>query len=336
MRPVGACARVVLLVVATAGLVRAATDGGDDKTLGWFNATDLSLVVTDGNSDTQTLGFKNTLRRVWKESSLRVKLDVVESDTADDRYLLVGPGLEWEPGATPSGGTTSVVEPPTEPDVRKYFAESRFSRKILERFMWNAGASWDRNEDAGILNRTILFAGVGHDWWDRDDLKLATDYSLSHTDREEETPDPLKEDRFLGARFGLDFKRQFGKAADRESAAPASRKTTTSYESDFTGNLNLEDTSDYNLDITNAVAVGMSSHLTLKVSLQWLYSNEPALEDVDVIARVEVIDPDLIPGNGDEFFRTVGEGGAEIELGESQVRKDELDTVFRTSLVIDF
>lgn len=80
----------------------------------------------------------------------------------------------------------------------------------------------------------------------------------------------------------------------------------------------------------------MSKHVSLKVSLQYLFNNEPALEDVDVIARVVLEDPDGTPGTGDEFFRTVTSGGSEIVLSEGQVHKEQLDTVFRTALVIDF
>ena len=58
--------------------------------------------------------------------------------------------------------------------------------------------------------------------------------------------------------------------------------------------------------------------------------------DVDVVARVNLLDPDGIPGSGDELFETVEVGGAEIVLGENKVRKDKLDTVFRTALVISF
>lgn len=211
---------------------------------------------------------------------------------------------------------------PIEPDVGKYFAEASVSRKIAEHFKWNTGTSWDRNDDAGILSRVIVFGGLGHDWWDTDDLKFTTDYGLSYTDREEETPDPLKDSHFFGARLGFDYRNRFGKV--------------TVYDLDFTSNFSLKDSADYNLDMTNAIAVNMGNHLALKVSLQWQFSNEPALEDVDVIARVEVIDPDGVPGNGDEFFRTIDTGGAELGLGESETRKDELDTTFRTSLVIEF
>ena len=63
--------------------------------------------------------------------------------------------------------------------------------------------------------------------------------------------------------------------------------------------------------------------------------NEPALEsDLDVIAFVEVINPDGIAGSGDEIFRTLSSGGSKVVLGSADTRKDKLDTVFRTALVI--
>jgi hypothetical protein len=36
--------------------------------LGWSNSTDLSLVVTAGNSAAQTWGFTELLRHVWKDA----------------------------------------------------------------------------------------------------------------------------------------------------------------------------------------------------------------------------------------------------------------------------
>jgi len=51
---------------------------------------------------------------------------------------------------------------------------------------------------------------------------------------------------------------------------------------------------------------------------------------------VIIVDPDGIPGNGDEVFQTVDEGGIEVTIGETQVRKKALDTVFHASLVINF
>jgi len=59
-----------------------------------------------------------------------------------------------------------------------------------------------------------------------------------------------------------------------------------------------------NADLSLVLTAGNSAAMK-KVRLQWLYEKEPALEsDLDVIAFVEVINPDGIPGSGDERFRT--------------------------------
>ena len=81
----------------------------------------------------------------------------------------------------------------------------------------------------------------------------------------------------------------------------------------------------------------MNNHLSLKASVQWLFESEPALDTgLDVIAFVEVVNPDGVPGSGDEFFRTQSSGGVKLVVGTANARKDKLDTVFRTSLVISF
>ena len=79
----------------------------------------------------------------------------------------------------------------------------------------------------------------------------------------------------------------------------------TTFDHKFATNVNLSDPSDYSIDTTSALTVAMASHVSLKVSLQWLYENEPALEsDLDVIALVELINPDGIPGSGTARSRT--------------------------------
>ena len=288
----------------------------------WSNSTDLSIVLTEGNSTTSTLGFKNLLRREWKRAWIELKLDSVRSETADDRFVILVPGVEWLPGEIPPPADTITIEPESEPDVERYFLEGRYGRKIAKSREWNVGGSWDRNEDAGILNRYIVFAGLGNSWKKKEKLEFSTTYGLSFTDREEEEPDPEKDDRFMGIRLSWKFLAGMGKSAV--------------YTHDFTSNMSLSDTSDYSLDMTNAVSVTLSDHLALKVSLQWLFASEPALEEVDLKAFVELVDPDGIPGSGDEFFRTMASGGAEIDLGDADIRKEHLDTIFRTSLVINF
>jgi hypothetical protein len=288
----------------------------------WGNTTDLSLVVTRGNSDVQTFGLKDTLEYKTVKGRSRLRIDALRSDTSDDPYYLIEPGLIFEPGETPTGFSQKAVRPDAEPDVSRFFAEGRYEGNLPKKATWNAGASWDRNDDAGILSRTIVFAGLGHVWQDRKDLEFRTSYGLSYTDRKEEVFDPQKEEEFLGARLVLDFKDEWGGA--------------TVYDADFTANLSLSDYSDYNLDFLQGVSVTMSEHLALKVSLQLTYASEPALEEVDVLLRAMLIDPNGIPGDGDEFFQTVESGGIEITVGEDVLRKEPLDTTLRTSLQIRF
>ena len=90
-----------------------------------------------------------------------------------------------------------------------YLLRGSYERNITPRFFWNTGASWDRNDDAGILNRYIVHAGVGNTWVDIERRRFATSYGISYTDREEEKPDPEKDRRFAGARLGWDYMEQF-------------------------------------------------------------------------------------------------------------------------------
>jgi putative salt-induced outer membrane protein YdiY len=282
----------------------------------WTNSTELSLVLTEGNADAMTIGFKETLEYKAKKGNTRLKVDTLRADTSDDPYLLV------EPGEVPTNFATIAVRPGAEPDVERYFIEGRYEGNLPKKATWNSGASWDRNLDAGILSRYIVFGGLGHTWRDSEDLTFRTSYGLSYTDRHEEIQDPEREEEFAGVRLTLDYKDKWG--------------ATTTYDNDFTFNISVKDYQDFNIDWTQGVSVSMGKHLALKVSLQFLYAGEPALEEVDVIARVILVDPDGIPGNGDEFFETVETGGIEITAGEDVLRKEPLDTTFRTSLQITF
>jgi hypothetical protein len=311
-----------------AWLVGVESVGAQDKAkdppkLGWSNSTDLSLVLTAGNSAAQTWGFSDQLRHVRKDARFEFEVNIVRSNTSDDRFFQIAPGLEFPVGGAPANPATSLITPDPTLDVANYLIRGGYERNITPRFFWNAGASWDRNDDAGILNRYIVHAGVGNTWVDRERRRFTTSYGLSYTDREEEKPDPEKDRRFAGARLGWDY-------MERLNAG-------TTFDNKFAANVNLSDPTDYSINTTSALTVAVVGHVSLKVSLQWLYEHEPALEsDLDVIAYVEVIDPDGIPGSGDERFRTLSSGPLKLVLGSADARKDRLDTVFRTALVIKF
>ena len=294
-----------------------------EEKLGWSNSTDLNLVVTSGNSAARTFGLVDRLKHVWADARFTLDVNGVRSDTSDDRYFLVQPGLQFPVGAQPANPGTTLIKPKPTPDVQTFLVGGRYDRNITSRFFWNAGASWDNNKDAGILRRYILFAGVGNIWADIPRRRFTTSYGISYTDRKEEEPDPEKDLRFAGARLGWLYTEHF--------------TANTTFDSDFTSIMNLADTGDYSINTTNSVSVVMSTHLSLKGGIQFLYENQPALEtDLDVVAYAELINPDGVPGSGDEYFRTLESGGTKIVFGTQDARKDKLDTIFRTALVISF
>jgi uncharacterized protein DUF481 len=312
----------LLVALAGGGAARGQAEGGTEPVDAWTNSTDLSLVLTEGNSSALTFGLKNTLEYRTPRSLSRLRIDALRSDTSDDPYRQVEPGLTFLPGETLTDYSTEGVRPDAEPDVARYFAEGRYERDLSKNNTWNVGASWDRDDDAGILNRYIVFGGVGNTWVDREDRSFRTSYGASITDREEEILDPEKEQRFPGLRLTSSFKDLWG--------------ASTTYDNQLTFNVNLEDRFDYNVELVQGLAVSMTRVLSLKVSLQFLYASEPALEEVDVLARVLVVDPDGIAGNGDEYFETVASGGNEFTIGVDSLRKESLDTTFRMSLQITF
>jgi len=324
-----ACSRELLLVgsllalqIGFAGAVRA--QGADsDLDIGWSNSTDLSVVVAKGNADTESFGLDNTLKRHWKRSNFSFEVDIFQTNEADDRFLLIESGLTWLPGETPpSGGDTIVVEPPVETEASRLFVEGKYDHEFRERLFWSTGASWDRNEDAGILNRYIAFGGLGRVWWKREDLEFRTVWAISYTDREEDAVDSKKDERFGGVRFSTDYLNKWGKLVV--------------YENGFKANMNMRDRHDYSLDMTNTIKIDINHRLTLKIGLQTLFESEPALEDVDVVARVILVDPDGVPASGDEFFETVDTGGFKLVVSDGRTRKEGIDEIFKTSIVIRF
>ena len=294
----------------------------DNQSIGWANVTEFSLVVTEGNAITQTFGFKNTVRRTWNAARLRARFDGVRSSTADDRFLLLNPGVQFPVGNIPEDFDTTVVTPAVESDVEQYFVEGRFDKDLSEQVFWNVGSSWDRNNNAGILNRYVLFGGIGNTWFAADDLMFSTSYGVSYTDREETELDPNKKDAFGGLRFNSDYRQRFG--------------TLTLFDSDFTLNMSLAEVSDYSINVTNAIGVEMTESLALRVSLQFLYESEPAFEGTSIFARVKLLETDAGLDSANAFFQTVATGGMRLDIGDGKIRKDGRDTILRTALVISF
>lgn len=199
-----------------------------------------------------------------------------------------------------------VKDGPSETTAEAYYLNLRYDRKISEAWFWYGGVSWDRNIPSGIQNRSIGIAGLGNIWLDSDTIKFKTDYAATYTKEEQATPDPDPDfdDTFFGFRFSYAYLQKFG--------------TTTTFTSDLILDENLTETSDYRADWTNAVAVTMTSHLALKASLRWLYDHRPAFQEIPIYDASDLA------------------SGTQTQTGSALIELHDLDTVFTTSLIVNF
>jgi putative salt-induced outer membrane protein YdiY len=228
----------------------------------WSDVAEFGYVATSGNSETATLGFKNTLGRKWDKTSFELKTGGVRAQTTTTTRTAVG--------ALPPGSFTVFEQKDTALSAESYFLSGRFDRKLSERVFWFAGGGWSRNRFAGIQNRYEAAGGVGNLWVDSDRVKFRTDYALSYTKEDDVVRAPNTRDTFAGFRFSWKFEHKLG--------------ATTTFGNELVLDENLNDTSDLRGDLINSVAVSMSRRLALKLSLQSLYDHQPAFRAIDLLA----------------------------------------------------
>jgi putative salt-induced outer membrane protein YdiY len=263
----------------------------------WTDLGELGWVATSGNSESSSFSLKNTLARKGERDLFELKLGAIKVTTSDIRLYAV-----QDPGG---GDPTREEDKDSRTTAENYFLTGRYDHDIAGRMFWFAGAGWDRNTFAGIENRYVAFAGVGHNWFEGERRKWRTDYSVSGTKQENVVDDPDFDDTFVGVRLTSTFLQKFG---DGDSGA---------YGNDTIIDENLSETSDWRVDMTNWVALNMTGHLALKVSLQWLYDNLPSLKEVNLYPPT---DP----------------GGTGPPIGTTLVELDDLDSIFTTALVIKY
>ena len=236
----------------------------DEKKVGWFDEAELSLVATDGNAEAETLGFTNTLRRVWEDAEFSLKASGLRAESTTRTLRAV---LE------PSGTVRVFDESNTDLTAEHYSLSGRYRRQISERFFWFAGLGWERNEFAGFDPRISAEGGVGHQWFKTEKASFRTDYAVTYTHQEDVVPTPGRSEDFAGVRFAWDYRRQL--------------TPSTEYTNTLQVDENLDDTSDLRADLNQAIAVAINKKLALKVSLQLLFDNQPAVEAVPIEPALE-------------------------------------------------
>lgn len=279
------------LLLLAAGSSPAAAE--NEKKTGWSDEAELSLVSTSGNSESSTIGFKNTLTRAWESSELEIRAGGirVESDTIT-RFAI---------GTPDDFSEVEISE--SEVTAEAYYLNGKYTRQVHAKLFWFAGAGWERNRFAGIEDRYLAEGGVGNTWRDDEDLKFNTLYSITWTDQTNVVILPDIDESWIGARFNWNYLNKFG--------------ANTTYENILILDANLEESSRWRGNMINSLSVSMNSRLALKVSLRWLYENEPAF------TNGQLFDP------GNPPTPTVPATTVPIQL-------DELDTIFTASLVVNF
>ena len=264
---------------------------GEDpaKTTGWSDTAEFSLVLAQGNSESESLGIRNLLERTWPKARFEFDLHAIRAASTDVDTVAVGlDGSEFE----------VIREEDEDVATELYSLALGFEKDFHERSFWLVGASWMQNRPAEIKSRSTIGGGFGTRWVDSENTSFTTKFGLTYT-REEFTFSALEVDEYAGLRAFLGFERKL--------------TVSTAYESKLQMDQNLDNTSDFRTDWTNALSVSINDKLALKVGIRLLYDAEPALEALAL-----------------EFPRGTPTG---INVF---VPVDDLDTLFTSSLVVNF
>lgn len=220
---------------------------------GLYANADLSYVLTSGNSNATSLGFKGDVTRRWTKHSIGFAAGGLRASSSPDARYAIG---------TP--GDFEIVVPEVELTAEHYYGRGRYDYKLSDRLYFTTGAGWERNRFAGIDNRWLVDAGVGYIFVnnERTSFRGAAGGTLTSEDY---TVADGRDGSFVGARAGSDFSQKLFDNAT----------LTHTLIADF----NLQETEDVRLDSQLGLHVAMSSRLGLKVNWRLLWDNQPALAE---------------------------------------------------------
>ncbi len=249
---------LLCLLLATSAL--RAQDPPPEKKLGWLDKAELALVVTAGNSETSTFGFRNLLSRIWSDAELHIEVAGLRTETAT---------LTTTPIGTSPDDFVLQEDSESKLTAENYLARAKYDRTLRPRLFAFGTGGWDRNVFAGIENRYNAAGGIGNIWADREDFRFRTDYGISVT---HQLPTIGSDETFPGLRLSADLLRKL-------TASTTVTHRTIAEE-------NLDETDDFRLDSLTAVAVAMSERFALQLSLKFLFDNVPSFVEADLLSPI--------------------------------------------------
>ncbi len=222
----------------------------------WTFEGEFTSVVSQGNSESITLGLGTTIRRQWSRDALRFEFGGMRTESSRITRRAVG---------SPDAFDIEVTSD-SEKTAESVHARGRYDRTLSERFFAYGGVDWLRNTFAGIDSRFVLAAGGGNSWLDQPTQRFKTHYAVTYTLQQDVVERPDADQNFPGARLGWEYWNQL--------------TATSTFDSELLVDLNLADTGDVRYDLTNGLAVSVSDKLALKPSLQFIYRTRPSLTSV--------------------------------------------------------
>jgi len=241
----GAAASIFLLTAAAAN--------ADAKGLlgPWKATTELSYVVTGGNTSTSAFSLGTSLTRKWANDSLLFKTYILRSNATTTTRTARGTETDFE-----------IIEDRVERLVAEnYLVAGQYDRRISKKLLGQVGLSWDRNRFAGVDDRVTFTTGFGYAWVEKERTQLKTDAGLTYTLRQYVGEDT---ESFAGFRLNL--------------AAIQKVLENSSVSTQFIFDDNLKKMADWRFDWTNSVTASISRSLALKTSLRMIYTHVPALQ----------------------------------------------------------
>ncbi len=230
---------------------------------GWYSTADLSFVLSEGNTRTNTLGVSGDLTRNWLRTSWTTTASFVRTSVGEPTRRAVGN----------SAADAALENGPRVTKAEKLFADTNFLRRVTERFYWNVGGTFDRDRFAGLDSRVLAKAGVGYMWENRQDARFSTGVAATYTSQQDTVDDPETEDTFAGVQLNADGERRFG---DTDQHV---------YASTLVVDQNLQDTDDLRFNWDNSLAVAMTRRLALQVGVVLAFDNLPQLVEFPLFVR---------------------------------------------------
>lgn len=248
---------LLCIITALSGF-RSEVNAQDEPDLGWTYKAQVSTVWIGGNSESSSVGFRSTIKRLWESASWTTQGGFLRTESTIETTRAVGTVDSF------------VMEKETnrETTAENYFARTKVDKNLNARIHVLGGLDWLRNTFAGIDSRFLLASGAGITFRETKTLTAKADLAFTYTFEEEVVSNPFSAGNFPGLRAGYDVTYQ--------------ATESTLLESELIGDWNLDDTDDVRADWTNALSVAINSSLALKPSILIRWRNEPALEEVSL------------------------------------------------------